>query len=375
MFWYGISGIEKPLLGSEDDNEKDRIVPKSKAKLLGVFLSFGAVSLLLITNSTISGMKLDFVDVMFVQGLGEVIIFPLIIYKKNGYFWIWNADQNKNVNHMRWILVFGAMVGSIKRLTHLVSITFMPLGDAMAIVLSNAIPTTILATIFFKERFRMIKLICLILVVTGIVLVIRPPFVFHDDLNINVDDIGATANTTSSFHNNKTSVRGKYYYIGAISAVGCAIFRSIQSIASKYLVQNNSNCSAELIILYLGIAHLIVSLLLPFTFNGHQRIIYSDESTKDYSLSQWLGLFGSGMLLYGIQWMHFNALTLVSPVIVAFVRSTEILLSYIVQTLFFKTIPNVSAIVGACNVIIACVVIVSEGTILEILPNNVKYIF
>ena len=81
------------------------------------------------------------------------------------------------------------------------------------------------------------------------------------------------------------------------------------------------------------------------------------------------------MLLYGIQWMHFNALTLVSPVIVAFVRSTEILLSYIVQTLFFKTIPNVSAIVGACNVIIACVVIVSEGTILEILPNNVKYIF
>ena len=82
MFWYGISGIEKPLLGSEDDNEKDRIVPKSKAKLLGVLLSFGAVSLLLITNSTISGMKLDFVDVMFVQGLGEVIIFPLIIYKK-----------------------------------------------------------------------------------------------------------------------------------------------------------------------------------------------------------------------------------------------------------------------------------------------------
>ena len=90
--------------------------------------------------------------------------------------------------------------------------------------------------------------------------------------------------------------------------------------------------------MYLGIAHLIVSLLLPFTFNGHQRIIYSDESTKDYSLSQWLGLFGSGMLLYGIQLMHFNALTLVSPVIVAFVRLTEILLSYIVQILFFKNI-------------------------------------
>ena len=66
----------------EDSNEKDRNISKWKIKLLGVLFSFGAASLLLITNSIIAGMKLDFADVMFVQGLGQVIIFPLIIYKK-----------------------------------------------------------------------------------------------------------------------------------------------------------------------------------------------------------------------------------------------------------------------------------------------------
>ena len=375
MFWYGISDIKIPLLEPETFNENDRIVLKSKDKLLGVLLSFGAASLLLITNSIITGMKLDFADVMLVQGLGQVIIFPLIIYKRSSYFWIWNADQNENVDHMRCVLVFGAMVGSMGWLTNLVSVSFMPLGDAMTIILSNAIPTTILAAIFFKERFRMIKWICFMLVVTGIVLVIRPSFVFYDERNRDEDFIDASTDTTASFHNNKTSIHGNYYYIGAISAVGCMIFRSVQSIASKYLVQNNSNCSVELIIWYLGIACLIISLLLPFCFDGHQRIIYSDRSTKEYSVSQWLGLFGRAMLVYGNLWMHFKALTLVSPVIVAFVRLTEILLSYIVQILFFDTIPNVSAIVGACNVIIACVVIVSEETILEILPSDLRPIF
>ena len=338
-------------------------------------MSFGATSLLLITNSIIAGMKIDFADAMFVQGLGQVIIFPPIIYKRSGYFWIWHADQDRNVDHMRCALVFKTIFGSMAWLTNLVSMTFMPIGDAMTIILSSAIPTTVLAAIFFKERFRMIRGICLILVVSGIVLVIRPSFVFHDDQNRNEGNIGPSTDTKVSSHYNNTSIHDNYYYIGAISAVGCMILRSLSIIATKYLVQNNSSCSVELIIWYFGIACLIVSFLLPFAFDGHQRIIYSNESTKEYNLSQWLGLLGSAILLNGNMWMHYKALSLVSPVIVAYVRLTEILLSYIVQILFFNIMPHVSAIVGACNVIIACAVIVSEDTILKILPNNVKYIF
>ena len=321
------------------------------------------------------GLKIDFSDALLVQGVGQVVISSLIMYKRSIYFWIWNADQDRNINHVRCVLVFGAMAGCLGWVTNLVAVSFMPLGDVMTIALSTAVPTTMLAAIFFKERFRMIKVISLILVVTGIVLVIRPPFVFHDEPNMDEYGIGSSANTTTSFHNNNLGIHDSYYYIGAISAAGLMISRSIQLIAFKYLVQNKSSITGELVILYIGIFCLLVSLVSPFVFHGNQRIIHSHERTNAYNYSQWLGLVGHAILSYGFLWMLIEALKLASPVIVAFVRLTEIVLSYIVQILFFNTIPNVSAIIGSCNVIIACLLISMEDSILKILPENLKCIF
>ena len=373
MFGYFILDIKKALLEPED--VKDRIESKWKEKLMAVLLSLGSVTCLLVTNSIIIGMKLDFADAMFVQGVGQVIISTLIVYKRSTYFWIWDADKNRNINHVRCVLVFGAVAGSMGWFTNCVAVSFMPLGDMMTIALSNAIPTTILAAIFFKERFRMIKGISLILVVTGIVFVIRPPFVFHDEPNMDENVKGSNTNTTTSFHNNPLGIHDSYYYIGAISAMANMIFRSIQLIAFRYLVQNKSTVNGELVILYIGIACLIVSLVSPFVFNGNQRIIHSYERTRAYNVYQWLGLFGHVILSYGFLWMLIKALSLVSPVIVAFVRLTEIVLSYIVQILFFDAIPTVSAIFGSCNVIIGCLLILIEDSILKILPENMKYIF
>ena len=375
MFGYFILDIKKALLEPEDVNENDKIKSKWKEKIMAVLLSLGSVTCLLVTNSIMIGMELDFADAMFVQGVGQVMISTLIMCKRSTYFWIWDADQHRNINHVRCVLVFGAMAGSMGWFTNCVAVSFMPLGDMMTIALSNAIPTTILAAIFFKERFRMIKGISLILVITGIVLVIRPPFVFHDEPNMDKDNMGSKTNTTTSFHNNPLGIHDSYYYIGAISAVTNMIFRSIQLIAFKYLAQNKSTSSGEFVIFYIGLACLIVSLVSPFVFNGNQRIIHSYEMTRAYNVYQWVGLFGHAILSYGFLWMLIKALSLVSPVIVAFVRLNEIVLSYIVQILFFNAVPNASAIVGSCNVIIGCLLILVEDTILKILPENLKCVF
>ena len=97
----------------------------------------------------------------------------------------------------------------------------------------------------------MIKGTSLILVVTGIVLVIRPPFLFHDEPNMDEDGIGSNTNTPTSFHNNPLGIHDSYYYIGAISAVANMIFRSIQLIAFKYCdgsgnINDNSNPNGSL---------------------------------------------------------------------------------------------------------------------------------
>ena len=60
--------------------------------------------------------------------------------------------------------------------------------------------------------FRVIKGISLILVVTGIALVVRPPFLFQDEPNMDKDGIGSNTNTTTSFHNNPLGIHDRYYY-------------------------------------------------------------------------------------------------------------------------------------------------------------------
>ena len=362
------------MVKSADGNERNGVARKN-TNVLGVLLSIGSAILLVLTNSIIKGLKVDFADAIFVQSVGQVVILAMIICTKGSYFWVWEVDQDKNINQVRCTLVFGAMAGSMSRLTDLVAITFAPLGDVMTIIFSNVVPTTILAAIVFKERLRMIKVLCMLLVVTGIVLVIRPPFLFRDELNTEPWTITPSTNSTISFHSIDLGTHDIYYYIGAISAISCMIFRSITRLSRKYLLQNKGTSNGELIVFYFGVASLIISLVLPFAFAGNQRIINSSNRTKAYHSTQWLGLFGYAALSYAISWMRIRAIALIGAVMVAFMCSTEILLSYTVQIILFDTLPSVSATTGSFCIITACALILIEDSIIERLPEKIKNIF
>ena len=344
--------------------------------MLGVLLSFGSAFLLLVTNSILKGMELDFSDAIFIQSLTQVLTFGSLLCRKRSCFWGWKVDQDKNITHVTCLLFFGtAMIGGMSRATDVVAVTFMPLGDAMTIILSSAIPTTIIAAIFLKERLRLIKVVCLILVVTGIVLVIRPPFLFNNNLNTKFDVMDTGSNsTTSRVYEMSPLIHNKYYYIGAASAIGCMIFQSIARIGIRCLMKNQSTSSSDLILFNHGIACLLMSLLLSFAIKGKQRIINSSEGTDNYDSKQWISLFGFAILIIIQLCMRVKALHLISPVIVGFVRSTEIVLSYIVQITFFATVPKVSAIIGSCLVLVSCVSVLLEDSIIDIVPKRIKNI-
>ena len=368
------SDQKEALLKPSDGDGKGQFERKGNEKTLGVLLSFGSAFLLLVTNSILKGMELDFSDAMFVLSLTQVITFGLLLCRKRSSFWVWEVDPDKNITHVRCLLLFGvAMVGSMSRTTDLVAVTFMPLGDAMTIILSSAIPTTIIAAIFLKERLRLLKVVCLIMVVTGIVFVIRPPFLFNNSLNTKFDvmDKGSNSTTLLSFEMSPL-IHNKYYYIGAASAIGCMIFQSFARVGIRCLLKNQSTSSSDLILFNHGLACLLMSLLLSLAIKGKQRIINSSEGTDAYDSKQWISLFGFAILIIIQLCMRVKALQLISPVIVGFVRSTEIVLSYIVQIAFFTTVPKVSAIIGSCLVLVSCVSVLIEDSIIDIVPKRVK---
>merc|ERR1712025_387463 len=109
----------------------------------------------------------------------------------------------------------------------------------MTIILSSVVPTTIFAAIFLKERFKLYKLICVSLAMTGIVLVVRPNFLFGD--NIENKESLEIGNAASSDERNDDS---KMYYYGLVSALTCmtsiAVFRILMSI-----LKNDSTSSTS----------------------------------------------------------------------------------------------------------------------------------
>ena len=77
------------------------------------------------------------------------------------------------------MILLQGLTSSLCCLLCLAAVTFMPVPDALCIVFSAPVPTVILAAIFLKDRINSSKVVTCLLLVTGVVLVSRPPFLFH----------------------------------------------------------------------------------------------------------------------------------------------------------------------------------------------------
>ena len=348
---------------------------KWKDKFLGVVASIITALLLLATNALLKGMELDIADAILVQSFSQIVIFFILLTAKRSSLWIWTVDEDKSIYRIRSSLIFGAALGTIIRVNDMLAVKFMPLGDAMTIILSQSIPTAILASIFLNERLRLIKISSVILVVGGLILIIRPPFIFHDDVKkglasnvLGHNDTQLTKSAGSEDHNN-------HYYVGAASAITVMITGSMFYINFKYLADNKSTSSGDLLLFYHGIGCLIVGLVLPFGYEGTQRILNRSDNTVMYSSWQWLGLFGYAILLIALFIIRFEALKLVGPVIYGFVRSTEVILSYSAQIIIFGTFPSTTVMIGSCFILISCLAVLIEDNIVTYLPERIQCIF
>ena len=92
--------------------------------------------------------------------------------------WIYNVDPGHNISLLRLLLPLNGIFGGMCILSDFYSVSSMPLGDASAIILSAPLPSMVLSAIFLGTRLRGFKILCGALLYGGVLLVIRPPFLF-----------------------------------------------------------------------------------------------------------------------------------------------------------------------------------------------------
>ena len=374
---------ENHLLGKPRDCIGEELESIWKSRLLGICLSFCSVFMLLIHNTIVQYYHLHFNDVLLVRVMLQTIFCIILLWMRGESVWIKDVDIGKNIHQIRAILFSYGFFGAVFAITNYIAIYYMPLGDAMTIILSSVLPTIILAAIFLNEKIRLCKLLCTILVITGLLLVIWPPFLFPDRnevmTNLSTNKSTELGLNQTLFENINSSFitinsRSHYYYIGAFAAFICMISSATFRILMKVLVQNKTTSSFGIPLFYTSMANFILTLVLP-AFGGDQRILFPSAQVQKYNVEQWIGLFVQAILGIAQYSARFMAIKLISPTLVSFIRTSEIILAYIVQVTFMGTQAYITSLIGSCCVMIACIGIILENWCRQRLHPKIQNLF
>ena len=339
--------------------------------MTGILFSFVSGLLELGINSIVKSTKLDLDDVLFITSIVQMILAVIILTKKGNSIWIKIVDEDKNIHIIRIILISFAISRGLFFLTDLMAGLYLPLGDATVIIISSVVPTTICSAVFLNERFKIFKLTSVVVGMIGLFLVIRPPFIFGDDIE---PSDGKRTHKIEHFSFEIKDYDSKMYDFGIIMALTCmgtiCVFRMLMC----FLLKNESTRSTEMLLLYQSIGCLMVSLSL-IAFDGNRRIIFPSEQVKPYDSWSWLGLCIIVIAHTAMFFTRKMTMQLVGPVITGFARTSEIVISYLIQVVLFDTPLNFLSVIGAVLVMMVCVFIVLEDTFIQLLPPKLQKIF
>ena len=208
-------------------------------------------------------------------------------------------------------------------------------------------------------------------------------------MSSNITDQEYVTLTNTSLATSSTSdLLEKSYSLGAIFGLIGAASRAGHYVTCKIILEKKST-STNWIILFSGLGGFMVSLMSSVLDSDH--LLLSARITQ-ISASNWTGQSSaqidlkytyssnSGMLLIaslGVSALFFlnKALSLASPVVVSFIRVTDIVVSYLLQVLVLHDDPSILAIVGSSFVIVSVSLLSVEQYLVRHLPAGVRYLF
>ncbi|XP_015262104.1 PREDICTED: solute carrier family 35 member G1-like [Gekko japonicus] len=246
-------------------------------------------------------------------------VLPGLIYHKTGFL----GPKDKRV-----FLFFRGFFGSCAMIFLYYALQVMPLADATVISFSSPAFTTLFAWIFLKEKYSPWDLFFVLLTITGVVLIARPPFLFGSKVAV---------------------IEGNYtdHLKGTIVALISAICAS-----SAFVIIRKVGKSVHylLTIWYYAIVGLIICIITLFVLDSWSL----PYCGRDRFLLILIGLFG-----FCGQICLTKALQIEKAGPVAVMKTMAVVFAFIFQIIFLNTFPTWWSFGGAL-----CVVASSTGTVL-----------
>ena len=330
----------------------------SRYLFFGCCLAFLSGLIFTGNNVVIQTQHLDYSEILLVRSLVQLGILSTICRYKKSSLW---PSIGEHPFRIRLLMVLQGFFGALMIVFGFCCVLFLPLGDALTLLFSAPLSTMIVAAIFLRHRLRFFKIISGILLLIGTVFVIQPEFLFstsQDNHKPHFWFFGLQLDPDA---------HDGMYYIGVGLALGSAITDGFLNVAISYCQEVES----LVLLWWTAFSSLIVSLL-SFTFDPNARMLSPD--IVNIPSTEWTAYFMmafSGMAAY---FCMTKSLQMIDPTIVAFIRSLEIILAYIVQFAIIGDIPNTLSLIGASIVLLCVTAMTLQTFLISLVPERFQFL-
>ena len=343
-----------------------------KTKITGAFLSLLTGLLWMGSNIVYKKMKIDLCDLMFTRAIFQIGIFLIIIKMKRQSVWVYSVDKANNIHVIRFLLVAQGIISGLLLISYLVAISLMNIGDAMAIYFSSFLPTMILSKLFLKERIGLYRILCGMMILTGIILILKPfSIIYPADRKpgSNITNQSSPRSLENEDISNMYQENNEKLRVGEIAAITSMLSLSFLNIMTTLLYKNSSTNSIELSVLYSGFGILSTSFIFTW-LSENQLMLFPPKYTNPYNNWQWTGLIVIAIASVLMVFMRFLALKLIGATIENFIFTSQIVFGYEAQVVFFGIVPDNMSIMGSLCITLACLIVPVEEVIISQFPRS-----
>lgn len=320
-------------------------------------LTLALVSGLIFTTSSflIKFFKVDAVEAVTVRSVLQTVVMALVV-KLNGFkFW---PNEPHVTNTVRVWLVVQGLLGGIMVMSGFVSVTLIPLGDALTLFFSSPVFTSVFSHIVLGHRLKIWKSFFIVVLICGVIFVVRPPMIFPPSHTFH--------SRRRRFTHDITQPHDATYFLGAGLALMGAILAGVYSVIISGPLRD---IKASVSIFYVGLMTFFIAIF-GTELDDKQRIF--SPFIGEISLTEWGSLFLIAALGVAAYFCVTSSLQLIEPTIVSVLRALEIVFGFAIQTFIMGQKPSQLSAFGAALVLISVIMISLERPIVRLVPVSVR---
>jgi len=336
------------------------LLEKMNKKIVGIFLVLVTNICYIGNNYLVKWAELGPGEVSLIRGLIQILVFSTIIYVQRKR----SSKDETSPSLKQWILicVYG-FFSSTMAYACIMAVSLMPISDLIVICYLCPVFSVILDALVLKRPLTVLSVLLCIIIVIGDVLVVQPSFIFSEKsvpTNLQNSSNEIELELEHEYNSNQTSSVLKdmigadsdtNYMIGVCLCIYSALAASIDNVVQVLVSRNDEKkiVSRSHWVTSTGVWGVILSIIsLPLLPNP---LLTSPQSMSLVTVSM---LFVSAFIIILAIWWLVTAVSLIQhPTLVTMLRTTEIIMSLVTESLYWGHLPSLLSASGSILVMLS----------------------